>query len=168
MTEPIILDLAAYTATRDGQRLALPLAGFRILAALAAQPGRIVAHADLYRLAWQAEPAGAWLGALNMNIVRLRKAMGDDGSRLCAVRSVGYLLVEGAAELRPRPRGEQRALDTAARLDQAHEVLAAIAGELSPTGRIGQALSNGSVPAAEAARLELLERVAALGEVRLG
>jgi DNA-binding winged helix-turn-helix (wHTH) protein/tetratricopeptide (TPR) repeat protein len=71
------LDLAAATLTRRGIPVKLQRQPFRVLAALAARPGEIVAREELRDLLWSDGTVVDYEHALNFCVYRIRRALGD-------------------------------------------------------------------------------------------
>lgn len=95
---PFMLDPAAMTVTRDGAPVILSAREFALLAALAASAGRPLTRAQLIDRALGRD-ADVTDRAIDVHIVRLRKALGDDSSDpqwVKTVWGVGYVLT-GAA-----------------------------------------------------------------------
>jgi two-component system, OmpR family, KDP operon response regulator KdpE len=95
------IDRAGHQATVGGRPLALTPTEFRLLDALASQPGTLVSHARLAELLWSdADPNGSSMQAINVHMHRLRGKLGR-GSGLAptivSVRGVGYKLVAGSS-----------------------------------------------------------------------
>lgn len=91
---PFVLNLAAMTLTRDEIAVSLSSREFAILAALAASAGRPLSRAQLIDRALGRD-AEVTDRAIDVQIVRLRKAMGDDPARpewVKTVWGVGYML----------------------------------------------------------------------------
>ncbi|MFN2616098.1 MAG: response regulator transcription factor [Thermoleophilaceae bacterium] len=87
------LDPADHAASRAGSSVALTPTEFRLVAALAARPGRVVGRADLLRAAW---PHGAIVhdNTLDVYIARLRRKLRTlpDPPEIATVHGVGYRL----------------------------------------------------------------------------
>ncbi|MFM9829459.1 MAG: response regulator [Sphingomonas sp.] len=93
---PYRLDTAKMTLSRDGAPLALSSREFALLAALAASAGRPLSRAQLIERAL-GRNAEVTDRAIDVQIARLRKAMGEDADDPKWVRTiwgVGYVLVE--------------------------------------------------------------------------
>ncbi len=93
---PYRLDTGAMTLTRDGTLLSLSSREFALLAALAASAGRPLSRAQLIdrALGRNAEVTDR---AIDVQIARLRKAMGedpDDPKWVKTIWGIGYVLVE--------------------------------------------------------------------------
>lgn len=91
---PFVLDLAAMVLARDGMPVALSSREFAILSALAASAGRPLSRAQLIDRALGRD-ADVTDRAIDVQIVRLRKALGDDPADPAWIRTVwgvGYML----------------------------------------------------------------------------
>jgi two-component system OmpR family response regulator len=88
------LDPAAHALRRGERQVPLTPTEFRILAALAGQPGAIVRRGELVRAAW---PDGAIVhdNTLDVYLARVRRKLREleDGSRIETAHGVGYRLV---------------------------------------------------------------------------
>lgn len=86
----------------DGQRVVLPEVEARVLAFLAANPGRAVSRDELLRVVWGMDPKGVQTRTVDMAVARLREHLGDDPDDpkvVVTVRGKGYMLAradEGA------------------------------------------------------------------------
>lgn len=93
---PIMVDAESHEVELEGEHLALTLAEFRLLRALAARPGRVHTRAQLVR-----EITGGEHHIVERNVdvhVRsLRKKLGAHGALISTVRGVGYKLDEDAS-----------------------------------------------------------------------
>lgn len=95
---PFVLDPAAMTLTRDAVTVPLSSREFAVLSALAASAGRPLSRAQLIERA-HGRDAEVTDRAIDVQIVRLRKALGDDPADpqwIKTVWGVGYVLT-GAA-----------------------------------------------------------------------
>ena len=95
---PFVLDPAAMTLLRDGAPVPLSSREYAVLSALAASAGRPLSRAQLIERA-HGRDAEVTDRAIDVQIVRLRKAMGDDPGDPQWIRTVwgiGYVLT-GAA-----------------------------------------------------------------------
>jgi two-component system KDP operon response regulator KdpE len=114
---PLVIDRAIHQVLLAGRPLALTPTEFRLLDALAIQPGALVSHAKLAELLWsEADASGSSLQAINMHMHRLRGKLAQDPSsapRVIAVRGVGYRLMppslDAVAPLVIFPSGKARA-----------------------------------------------------------
>lgn len=91
---PFVLNLSAMTLARDGSPVALSSREFALLAALAASPGRPLSRAQLIdrALGRNAEVTDR---AIDVQIMRLRKALGEDPDHPRWIKTVwgaGYVL----------------------------------------------------------------------------
>jgi DNA-binding response OmpR family regulator len=86
---PLVVDIAGYEATFDGEPLSLTLAEFRLLAALATNPGRVLTRA---RLMQQITAGGYQVAERNVDvhIAAIRRKLGAHGDVIATVRGVGY------------------------------------------------------------------------------
>jgi DNA-binding response OmpR family regulator len=88
------LDLAGQTVRVDGRSVELTPSEFRVLALLAADPGRVFTRAEIARrLAHGTAPAD--VRACDAHVKNLRRKIEEDParpSRVVTVRGVGYLL----------------------------------------------------------------------------
>lgn len=106
----IAVDLDAHVVVVDGRSLRLPLSLMRLLAALAANAGRMLTTEELEMCAWNASHAN---GYLHTAIHRLRRALSEElGARsgIETVRAMGYRLEQRVPDLplderRPTPAG---------------------------------------------------------------
>ncbi len=87
------IDHHAYEVCVDGERVALTLKQFRILATLAKRPGWV--H-DAQQLSRSLDGPGHELsvGTLKNHMYHLRRKLGSAGDQLQTVRGLGYRLVE--------------------------------------------------------------------------
>jgi two-component system, OmpR family, phosphate regulon response regulator OmpR len=93
---PFILNLGALTLMRDDAAVPLSSRELALLCALAASPGRALSRAQLIDRALGRD-AEVTDRAIDVQIVRLRKALGDDPANPRWVRTVwgvGYMLAE--------------------------------------------------------------------------
>ena len=89
------VDLHTHEARLAGRAIHLTPSEFRLLAALAREPGRTLTRDDLVRELWGSEYVGD-RRACDTHVVTLRRKLGDDGAtpkRLVSVRGVGYRLL---------------------------------------------------------------------------
>jgi DNA-binding response OmpR family regulator len=87
------LDPVAHAVSSGEREIALTPTEFRLLAALAAQPGAVLRRRDLVRAAWP-EGAIVYDNTLDQYVARLRRklrALGTDNG-IMTVRGVGYRL----------------------------------------------------------------------------
>lgn len=94
---PFVLDFAAMKVTRDGAAVPLSAREYSLLAVLAQNAGRPLSRARIIDLAFgrQAEVTDR---AVDVQITRLRKALGDDPNQpqwIKTVWGVGYVLAPG-------------------------------------------------------------------------
>ena len=89
----IVVDEAGKTVTVGGAPLELAPSEFKVLAMLAATPGKVLGRAELVAGCW-GEGADVSDNALDSVVKRLRKKLGPEGDRLQSVRLRGYVLVE--------------------------------------------------------------------------
>jgi two-component system phosphate regulon response regulator OmpR len=93
---PFVLNLATIALTRDGASVPLSSREFAVLAALAASAGRPLSRAQLIDRALGRD-AEVTDRAIDVQIVRLRKALGDDPTDPAWIKTVwgvGYVLTE--------------------------------------------------------------------------
>ena len=93
---PFVLDMGKMTVTQGDDSVALSSREFAVLAALAASPGRPLSRAQLIERA-HGRDAAVTDRAIDVQIVRLRKALGDDPADprwIKTVWGVGYVLTE--------------------------------------------------------------------------
>jgi DNA-binding response OmpR family regulator len=90
---PIVVDLARHEVVVDGEAIELTLAEFRLLAALAAQPGRVFPRA---RLVHQITAGGYQISERNVDVhvAALRRKLGDCSNLISTVRGIGYKFKE--------------------------------------------------------------------------
>jgi len=104
---PFVLDASAGTLTRDDVPVAVGYRGLKLLAALVARPGEILAKADLMDAAWPGMAVEE--GNLTVQIAQLRKLLGpaaDGGEWIATVPRVGYRFtatVERSDDAKRRP-----------------------------------------------------------------
>ncbi|MBD3730845.1 MAG: response regulator [Sphingomonadales bacterium] len=94
---PFRIDFAAHSVSRDGQPLVLSSREFALLGALARSPGRPLTRAQLIERA-MGRDAEVTDRAIDVQIGRLRKALGDDPQAPRHIRTVwgvGYVLAAG-------------------------------------------------------------------------
>jgi two-component system OmpR family response regulator len=89
----IVLDPAAHALVQHGRRTGLTPTEFRLLAALAAQPGKVMRRAALVAAGW---PDGAIVNdnTLDAYVARIRRKLREAGApeAIETARGVGYLL----------------------------------------------------------------------------
>jgi DNA-binding response OmpR family regulator len=88
------IDFRARRVALAGVPLALGPREYALLACLAGEPGRVFTKSELKRHCWCDRPPCASGRGLETQIVRLRRRLGDHGSMLVTVWSVGYRLLE--------------------------------------------------------------------------
>jgi DNA-binding response OmpR family regulator len=93
----ISVDLARHEVRIDGEPVELTLAEFRLLAALASQPGRVFPRA---RLVQQITAGGYQISERNVDVhvAALRRKLGPSGDMISTVRGIGYKLKEGRGD----------------------------------------------------------------------
>jgi two-component system, OmpR family, response regulator len=88
-----VLDPAAHAIVHDGTTVPLTPTEFRLLAALAAQPGDVIRRATLVAAGW---PDGAIVhdNTLDAYLARIRRKLRETGApeAIETVRGVGYVL----------------------------------------------------------------------------
>lgn len=93
---PFVLDPAAMTVTRDGAAIILSAREYALLAALAASAGRPLTRTQLIDRALGRD-ADVTDRAIDVQIARLRRALGEDATNPAWVKTiwgVGYVLAE--------------------------------------------------------------------------
>jgi DNA-binding response OmpR family regulator len=89
----LVLDPAQHSVTTAGRSQTLTPTEFRLLAALAAQPGRVLARQELVRVAW---PHGAIVqdNTLDVYLARIRRKLArlPDVPQIATLHGVGYRL----------------------------------------------------------------------------
>ncbi|HOG45247.1 MAG TPA: response regulator transcription factor [Anaerolineae bacterium] len=91
----IALDLEARRAYRDGKDVGLTATEFKLLAHLAAHPGRIFSRQDLLQAVWGYPDYYGDERTVDVHIRHLREKVEDDPTNpmhLCTVRGLGYSL----------------------------------------------------------------------------
>lgn len=94
---PFVVNFSAMTVHRDGQALTLSSREFALFAALARSPGRPLSRAQLIDRALGRD-AEVTDRAIDVQVARLRKAIGDDAADPRFIRTVwgvGYVLTAG-------------------------------------------------------------------------
>ena len=93
----VSLDISAHCASRDGVKLKLTPACFRILTELLRQAPNVVEREDLEQILWGAQPPGP--GAMRNHILELRKVLDRPFAQklLVTVPHVGYRLTDVTA-----------------------------------------------------------------------
>lgn len=86
---PLVLDAAAYEATLGGEPLQLSRREFDLLELLVRSPGRTFTRGFLLDRIWGADYDGLDR-AVDTQLVRLRRKLGDFGQRIEAVWGLGY------------------------------------------------------------------------------
>lgn len=90
------LDIARRTATIDGRSISLTSSEFRLLAALAENPGHVISRRELMQRLWDSTYVGD-ARAADVHVANLRRKIEDDPAnpaRLVTVRGAGYALEE--------------------------------------------------------------------------
>ncbi|MCH7823738.1 MAG: response regulator transcription factor [Acidobacteria bacterium] len=89
----IVVDLLRHEVSVDDEQVELTLAEFRLLAALAQQPGRVFPGASLVR---QITAGGYQISERNVDvhIAALRRKLGGHGTTITSVRGIGYKFKE--------------------------------------------------------------------------
>ena len=85
----LVLDAESRTATLDGKDLDLTPGEFKLLALLAAHPGRVLARSRILD-AVQSEEKSVTERTVDVQMVGLRKKLGRWASRVETIRGVGY------------------------------------------------------------------------------
>jgi two-component system response regulator RegX3 len=89
------LDVARHTASIDGRPVLLTRSEFRLVALLAAEPGKPFTREEIVRHLWETDFVGD-MRAIDVHVSNLRRKLEDDQRRprrLVTVRGVGYKLV---------------------------------------------------------------------------
>ncbi len=103
-----LLDFPAGTADfarrelryHDGGRSGLSDREADLLAYLGANPGRAISREEILTRVWRLDPKGLSTRAIDMQVVRLREKLRDDGAEpavLLTVRGTGYMLASNRA-----------------------------------------------------------------------
>jgi two-component system phosphate regulon response regulator OmpR len=98
MVGPFTINFSAMTACRDGNVLPLSSREYALLSALARSPGRPLSRAQLIDRALGRD-AEVTDRAIDVQVARLRRAIGDDAANPRFVRTVwgvGYVLTDGS------------------------------------------------------------------------
>jgi two-component system phosphate regulon response regulator OmpR len=98
---PFTINFSAMTACRDGKPLPLSSREFALLSALARSPGRPLSRAQLIDRALGRD-AEVTDRAIDVQVARLRRAVGDDAANPRFVRTVwgvGYVLTDGGGDV---------------------------------------------------------------------
>jgi DNA-binding response OmpR family regulator len=93
----LVVDVAAMSATLDGQALALTSYEFALLRVFADHPGRVLSRERLLELA-KGNADDAFDRSIDVRISRLRQKLGDDSRHpalLKTIRGSGYVLTTG-------------------------------------------------------------------------
>lgn len=96
---PYVLDIEAMTLTRDGERIELSSREFALLSVLASHIGRPVSRARIIDVAFGRD-AEVTDRAVDVQITRLRKSMGEDSANPAWIKTVwgkGYMLAKDPA-----------------------------------------------------------------------
>ena len=88
--DTVTLDAGKRTVTSDGVSIHLTAAEFDLLKTLLDSAGRVVTREQLSRIALGKEPS-ALDRSLDNHVSRVRRKLGAQGSRIQAIRGVGYL-----------------------------------------------------------------------------
>jgi DNA-binding response OmpR family regulator len=89
VTGPLVMDRRAHRATLAGEQLALTPREFELLTMLAGSPGRTFTRDYLLDQVWGADYEGLDR-AVDTQMVRLRRKLGEFGGRIEAVWGIGY------------------------------------------------------------------------------
>ena len=97
---PLVINRDSHQVLLANTAIALTPTEFRLLDALATQPGTVVPHATLADLLWSdQDTSGPALQAINMHMHRLRAKLAvGPAPKVIAVRGVGYRLVAPSVE----------------------------------------------------------------------
>lgn len=88
----LVIDVATWTCTVDGQPVGLPRRLFTLLHALASQPGRVLRKEQLVYQVWGIN-SDIYNRAVDNAVVELRRLLGDNSTRprfVHTIRGVGY------------------------------------------------------------------------------
>ena len=90
----LVIDEAGHRVARHGAPIDLRPLEFRLLCALAAEPGRVLSKSQLYTAVWGVDPEyGADDNLVEVHISTLRRKLEEHGPRLLhTVRGMGYVL----------------------------------------------------------------------------
>lgn len=97
---PLVLDTVGFTATLGGEPVALTRREFDLLALLVGSPGRTFTRDFLLDRAWGADYDGLDR-AVDTQMVRLRRKLGDFGQRIEAVWGLGYRFRQAPGDRSP-------------------------------------------------------------------
>ena len=100
---PLVVDLAGHEASIDGERLQTPPREFALLAALARHVGQVLTREKLLELVHPDPGAANSDRAIDVSVLRLRRALGEHGSMIETIHGSGYKL--------SRPQFGQRAIE---------------------------------------------------------
>jgi DNA-binding response OmpR family regulator len=101
----IELDLDRYAASIGGRPISLTPKEFELLRELIEARGRVVRRDAVLERVWQyGRRSGIESRTLDVHIRRLRKKLGDEGSRIVTVRNVGYRMDISPVWVTPRRR----------------------------------------------------------------
>ena len=95
-TGALVIDLAARTVTRDGERVHLTPTEFELLATLATNAGRVMTHTTLFATVWKGRVFGDAQAHLRVHVAHLRRKLEADPVRpryLQTELGVGYRFV---------------------------------------------------------------------------
>lgn len=90
---------------RDGQHIEVGGRAFDLMQVLMESAGAVVSKAEIIRRVWPATLVEE--GNLRFQVAALRKALGEDGDLIKAVRGRGYLLAAEVAKGEPEGRAAQ-------------------------------------------------------------
>ncbi len=77
---PLMIDLAARSLTVDGAAVRLTPIQWRLLEALAGNPGKLLTHGHLIRVVWGRTHGDEARASLRVHVQQLRAKLGDDSS----------------------------------------------------------------------------------------
>jgi DNA-binding response OmpR family regulator len=100
---PLVVDLAGHEASIDGERLQTPPREFALLAALARHAGQVLTRDKLLELVHPDPGAANSDRTIDVSVLRLRKALGEQGGMIETIHGSGYKL--------SRPQSGQRAIE---------------------------------------------------------
>ncbi len=89
---PLVIDLAAYEATIDGEPLVIQPQQFRVLIALGKHAGQVLSREQLMEMAFE-DPCAVDARGVDIAVFRLRRALGQHAEMVRTVPRIGYKLV---------------------------------------------------------------------------
>ncbi len=88
--DALVIDRTSWRVWAHGVPVALSYQEFRLLAHLAAAPGRVFTRRELLDQVWDPD-APATTRSVDVHVHRIRRKLGALGDRLVTVRRVGYV-----------------------------------------------------------------------------